>query len=85
MVAATGLHAAETHAGTYIAGTLLETTAGALSDAMESESANARLVNRTEMVSAIPIKNELFLMIIPIYRKNSVCATPLVSRIVSNR
>ena len=36
---------------------------------VETESANARLVIRPEIVNAIPARNDIFFIIIPIYRK----------------
>ena len=83
------LHSAQdamqgSYAGTEASGAESTMDSGTLSVGVESESANARLVNKPEIVSAIPVKNDIVFMII------SVChikryTTPPASRIVLNR
>jgi hypothetical protein len=56
------------HAETEAAGDESTMDSGTLSVGAELESANARLVNKPEIVSAIPVKNDIVFMIKTVYR-----------------
>ncbi len=67
------LHSAQeaaqgSHAETEAAGDESTMDSGTLSVGAELESANARLVNKPEIVSAIPVKNDIVFMIKTVYR-----------------